>query len=113
MSSTEYLKKSKTNHLLYPLDKMLVDKLLPIVPRFIETYHLTLFTLIWSSLVILSSYLGSDTRFVYLFIAVLIIMQYLTDLLDGAIGRARNTGLILWGFFMDHFLTMSFYVLSV
>lgn len=108
MNSTEYLKKSKTNHLLYPLDKYLVDKLLPRIPRFLETYHLTLLTLVWSILVILLSYLLSDSRLVYLFIAGLIVLQYLTDLLDGAIGRARNTGLILWGFFMDHFLDYVF-----
>lgn len=108
MSSTEYLKKSKTNHLLYPLDKVLVDKLQPTVPGFLQTYHLTLLTIIWSFLVIIVSYVFGDSRFVYLLIAILVILQYLTDLLDGAVGRARNTGLVLWGFFMDHFLDYVF-----
>lgn len=108
MSSTEYLKKSKTNHLLYPLDKMLVDKLLPAVPKFLQTYHLTLLTIIWSLLAIFVSYVLSDSRWVYFLIASIVILQYLTDLLDGAVGRARNTGLVLWGFFMDHFLDYVF-----
>jgi phosphatidylglycerophosphate synthase len=30
-----------------------------------------------------------------------IVFQYITDLLDGEIGRKRNTGLIKWGFYMD------------
>ena len=29
-------------------------------------------------------------------------------MLDGAVGRARNTGLIKWGFYMDHFLDFIF-----
>ncbi len=35
-------------------------------------------------------------------------MQYITDMLDGAVGRMRNTGLIKWGFYMDHFLDYVF-----
>jgi phosphatidylglycerophosphate synthase len=35
-------------------------------------------------------------------------MQYITDLFDGAVGRQRGTGLIKWGFFMDHFLDYVF-----
>ncbi|MFC1452445.1 YiiX/YebB-like N1pC/P60 family cysteine hydrolase, partial [Verrucomicrobiota bacterium] len=38
----------------------------------------------------------------------MIAMQYLTDLLDGAIGRQRNTGLVKWGYYMDHFLDYIF-----
>ncbi|MGE4489428.1 MAG: CDP-alcohol phosphatidyltransferase family protein, partial [Kiritimatiellales bacterium] len=34
--------------------------------------------------------------------------QYLTDLLDGAVGRERNTGLVKWGYYMDHFLDYIF-----
>jgi phosphatidylglycerophosphate synthase len=38
----------------------------------------------------------------------MIVGQYITDLLDGAIGRLRNTGLVKWGFYMDHFLDFMF-----
>ena len=38
----------------------------------------------------------------------MIVMQYITDLLDGEIGRRRNTGLIKWGYYMDHFLDYLF-----
>ena len=36
------------------------------------------------------------------------VTQYLSDLFDGAIGRKRDTGLVKWGFFMDHFLDYVF-----
>jgi len=38
----------------------------------------------------------------------MVLFQYLTDLYDGAVGRHRNTGLVKWGFFMDHFLDFLF-----
>ena len=37
-------------------------------------------------------------------ITIMIKLQYLSDLYDGAAGRHRNTGLLKWGYFMDHFL---------
>jgi len=37
-----------------------------------------------------------------------IVLQYITDVLDGAIGRARDTGLVKWGFYMDHFFDFIF-----
>ncbi len=38
----------------------------------------------------------------------MIVAQWLTDSLDGAVGRARNTGLIRWGYYMDHLLDYFF-----
>jgi len=38
----------------------------------------------------------------------MILLQYLTDLFDGELGRQRDTGLIKWGFYMDHFLDFIF-----
>ena len=37
-----------------------------------------------------------------------IALQYLSDVLDGAVGRYRDTGLVKWGFYMDHFLDFMF-----
>lgn len=37
-----------------------------------------------------------------------IVLQYLTDIFDGAVERARSTGLVKWGFYMDHFLDFVF-----
>lgn len=108
MSENAFLSKNKSNHILYPLDKYLKNRLIMLVPRFIQTYHLTMFTLLWSLLIIVLAYIFEDSRIIYLLISIIIILQYFTDLLDGEVGRRRKTGLVLWGFFMDHFLDYVF-----
>lgn len=82
--------------------------LIPCVPKGIETYHLTLTTVVWSILVVLFSWLATFNRQWMWGVSGAIVAQYVTDLLDGAIGRNRNTGLIKWGFYMDHFLDYVF-----
>ncbi len=79
------------------------------VPAKVQTHHLTLLTLLWSLGVIMSGYLAQfDIRFLWLS-CLMIVFQYITDLLDGTIGRMRNTGLIKWGYYMDHFLDYIFF----
>lgn len=82
--------------------------LVPMVPNFIETNHLTLTTIFWCFVIIISSFLARyNIQWLWL-TSFMIFMQYVTDLLDGEIGRRRNTGLIKWGFYMDHFLDYIF-----
>ena len=82
--------------------------LVPRVPACIETWHLTYSTIAWSIGVILFSFLAkTDIRWLWL-VSLCIFLQYLTDLLDGAVGRTRNTGLIKWGYYMDHLLDYLF-----
>jgi len=81
--------------------------LVPKVPKCIETYHLTLTTVLWSLLIIVFSFLARYNIHWLWLVSLMIVFQYLTDLLDGEIGRRRNTGLIKWGFYMDHFLDFS------
>lgn len=95
------------------LDKwgfMFRDWLVPRVPKWLETYHLTLMTILWSLLIILCGWLAFYTANLNWFwlSSVFIALQWVTDVLDGEIGRRRNTGLIKWGFFMDHFLDYVF-----
>lgn len=78
------------------------------VPNWLETYHLTLLTVLWSILSICFAYLARDNIQWLWFVSLMIVLQYITDLFDGAVGRTRNTGLIKWGFFMDHFLDFVF-----
>jgi phosphatidylglycerophosphate synthase len=86
----------------------MLRRLLPLVPRSIETYHLTLTTIVWSALVIVAGWFAyADIRWLWL-ASFAIALQYLTDLLDGAVGRARGTGLVKWGYYMDHFLDFVF-----
>ncbi len=84
------------------------DMLLPLVPQCVQTYHLTLTTVLWSLLIIVFCFLASfNPRWMW-WTSLMIVLQYITDLLDGAVGRTRNTGLVKWGFYMDHFLDYLF-----
>jgi phosphatidylglycerophosphate synthase len=80
----------------------------PKIPSCIETYHLTLMTLLWSLINIVLGFFVRNNVSVLWLVSLMIVCQYLTDLFDGELGRQRNTGLIKWGFFMDHFLDYIF-----
>ncbi|MCL1856860.1 MAG: hypothetical protein FWF84_04355, partial [Kiritimatiellaeota bacterium] len=82
--------------------------LLPWVPRWLETNHLTLMTVPWCALILLFSYVARFNVAWLWGVSAMIAAQYVTDLLDGAIGRQRGTGLVKWGFYMDHFLDFFF-----
>lgn len=84
------------------------NKIIPHMPKFIETYHLTWMTLLWSLLIILFGFLARNNINWMWAVSLMIFFQYLTDLFDGALGRYRNTGLIKWGYYMDHFLDYLF-----
>jgi len=94
--------------ILHTGETKLKNWLAPKVPKCIETYHLTLTTVLWSLLIIVFSFLARYNIHWLWLVSVMIVFQYLTDLLDGEIGRRRNTGLIKWGFYMDHFLDYIF-----
>lgn len=95
------------------LDKWTVkfrDWAVPMVPSWMETYHLTLMTILWSLGIVFcgwAAYFWSNLNWFWLS-SFFIAMQWVTDVLDGELGRQRNTGLIKWGFFMDHFLDYIF-----
>jgi phosphatidylglycerophosphate synthase len=79
------------------------------VPANVGTHHLTLMTLVWSFGVVLSGYLAQFNMQWLWLSSLMIVCQYITDLLDGTIGRLRNTGLVKWGYYMDHFLDYIFF----
>lgn len=80
----------------------------PKIPGWLETYHLTYMTLGWSLVnVILAFYAKANLKLLWL-VSLMIVLQYLSDLFDGEVGRQRDTGLIKWGFYMDHFLDYIF-----
>ena len=80
----------------------------PKVPKCIETYHLTLMTVLWSIGNMTMAFYARNNHTILWLVSLLIVLQYLTDLLDGELGRQRGTGLIKWGFYMDHFLDYVF-----
>ena len=89
-------------------ERRMVTWLVPKVPPFLETYHLTLMTLLWSAGIVAASYLARQNLHWLWLVSTCIALQYLTDVLDGAVGRYRDTGLVKWGFYMDHFLDYLF-----
>ena len=94
--------------LLADAEEHLKNWMLPKVPKSVETYHLTLTTVLWCLLLIVFGFLSRHNVHWLWLSSLVIFLQYITDLLDGAIGRTRNTGLIKWGFYMDHFLDYMF-----
>lgn len=101
-------RKAKRTSLLGTLEIKLVDRQAKLVPKFLETYHLTYLTIHWSLLIIFFSFLARNNINWLWLVSLMILFQYITDLFDGAIGRHRNTGLIKWGYHMDHFLDFVF-----
>jgi phosphatidylglycerophosphate synthase len=94
--------------LLSPLERRLAPHLLPLVPLWLGTHHLTLLTLAWSALTLGCGYLARGDRRWLWGSSLAIVLQYLTDHLDGKVGKTRGTGLVRWGFYMDHLLDYVF-----
>jgi hypothetical protein len=80
----------------------------PKLPSWIETWHLTYLTLIWSGLILVFSWNAKENLQWLWLVSLMILAQYVSDLFDGALGRYRKTGLIKWGYYMDHLLDYVF-----
>jgi phosphatidylglycerophosphate synthase len=100
---------SKTNtSFLTPFERRLAVRVLPKIPSWLETYHLTMLTLVWSGFILFFSYLAkSDLRWLW-GVSAMVALQYVTDHYDGKIGKYRGTGLVRWGYYMDHLLDYLF-----
>lgn len=90
------------------LENKVVARTINYLPSWLETHHLTLMTILWSIGVVISGYLARQNLNWLWLSSLMIFMQYVTDLYDGKVGKHRNTGLIKWGYFMDHFLDYIF-----
>jgi phosphatidylglycerophosphate synthase len=93
---------------LSPLERRMSRHVIPYIPVWLETYHLTLLTVVWCALIVLSGYLAQGDRRWLWGVSVMIAFQYVTDHFDGKVGKYRNTGLVKWGFYMDHLLDYVF-----
>ena len=93
---------------LSPLERRLAPVVLPHIPPWLETQHLTMLTLLWSALILVFSYLAANNiRWLWL-VSLMIFCHYVTDHFDGKVGKYRNTGLVRWGYYMDHLLDYFF-----
>jgi len=99
----------KTNSgMLGPLERRLTAFILPRIPRWLETYHLTLLTPVWAIGITLFGYLAAgNLRWLWM-TNVMLVLHYFTDHFDGKLGKYRNTGLRKWGFYMDHLFDYGF-----
>ena len=95
--------------LLYELETSMKDKIVPNVPKFLTTRRLTMMTLLWAVLLVVAFYFAKENLMWVNVASLLIVVQYITDVLDGAVGRYREAGLVKWGFYMDHFLDGVFF----
>ncbi len=94
--------------LLGPIERRFIDWAVPKVPKPIMSHHLTMLTLAWSILMVLFGALANSQPVWLHAMSVLVFLQWLTDSLDGSLGKYRKQGLVKWGFFMDHFLDLLF-----
>ena len=85
-------------------EKKFADKYAPKIPKILETNRLTYLSLVWTFCILLFGYLGRNNIQWFWFVSLMIVFHYLTDMFDGAVGRYRETGLIRWGYYMDHML---------
>ena len=99
----------KTNSgMLVPLERRFTAFVLPRLPWWLETYHLTLLTPVWSIGITFFGYLAaSNLRWLWM-TNLMIVLHYFTDHFDGKLGKYRNTGLRKWGFYMDHLFDYGF-----
>src|SRR5687767_12720109 len=97
-----------SSSLLSPLERRLAAAVVPRVPAWLGTHHLTLMTLAWCAGLVLFGWLAAgDLRWLWAS-SLMIALQWLTDFFDGKVGKHRGTGLVRWGFYMDHLLDFAF-----
>ncbi|HEX8557844.1 MAG TPA: CDP-alcohol phosphatidyltransferase family protein [Pyrinomonadaceae bacterium] len=94
--------------LLSPLERRLAAAVVPRVPSWLGTQHLTLMTLAWcAGLLLFGRLAAADPRWLW-GSSAMIALQWVTDFFDGKVGKHRGTGLVRWGFYMDHLLDFAF-----
>ena len=105
----EFAGAHKTNtSFLSPLERRLAPLVIPRIPKWLETYHLTMLTLVWSLGILGFSFLAAgNIRWLWM-VSLMIALQWVTDHYDGKVGKYRNTGLVRWGYYMDHLLDYFF-----
>jgi phosphatidylglycerophosphate synthase len=109
IETQEFAGAHKTNtSFLSPLERRMAPIIVPLIPSWLETQHLTMLTLLWSLMILLFSFLAAGNIHWLWLVSLMILLQYVTDFIDGKVGKYRNTGLVRWGYYMDHLLDYFF-----
>ena len=101
-------KKLPMKTLLAGWERRFIDGKVSKFPRWIEGYHLTLMTLMWSAGLIVFGWLARTNPHWLWLSSLMLALQWFTDCFDGALGRHRDTGIPKWGYYMDHLLDFVF-----
>ena len=101
-------KKVPMRTLLAPYERKLIDSNVGRLPGWLQGYHLTLMTVLWSAGMIFFGYLARQNINWLWMSSLMLCLQWFTDCFDGALGRHRDTGIPKWGYYMDHFLDFVF-----
>src|SRR5215207_9529249 len=109
MQSEQFALATKSSSsLLSPLERRLAARVVPRIPLWLGTQHLTMLTLAWCAGLVAFGYLAAgDLRWLW-GSSLMIALQWATDFFDGKVGKHRGTGLVRWGFYMDHLLDFAF-----
>ncbi len=108
MSETFAGDKKKGQSILGPYERKFIDSALPRIPKPIMSHHLTAVTALWSAGCVLFGWLAQDNLHWLHGMSIMVFGQWLTDSLDGSLGKYRRQGLVKWGFFADHILDLIF-----
>ena len=100
--------KKQGQSLLGPVERRFINWAVPKIPGRIMSHHLTSVTLLWSAGTVLFGWLATGDRVWLHGVSVMVFGQWLTDSLDGTLGKYRKQGLVKWGFYMDHLLDFLF-----
>lgn len=100
-------KKTHRNpNIVEPLYRKFSEIIIPKLPKQINSFNLTLISLLWSSLILIGGFLSKkNVNWLYLIILA-VFLHSITDFLDGKVGRYRKTGAIKWGYYMDHIMDL-------
>ncbi len=98
----------KGQSILGPYERTFIDFVIPKIPKPILSHHLTAVTAFWSAGCVLFGWLAQNNLHWLHGMSVMVFGQWLTDSLDGSLGKYRKQGLVKWGFFADHLLDLIF-----
>jgi phosphatidylglycerophosphate synthase len=87
----------------------LKDQLARRIPLFFSSRKLTFLSLVAAFLAFLSYYLAKHHLWFIWLASFFILAQWVTDTLDGEVGRHRKEGFIKWGLYVDHFFDFIFF----
>lgn len=95
--------KNRIESLFSPVNHEIVNQNIKHVPHWIETYHLTGLTYIWVIIILIGGILSQYSLLAVWLCLLALVGHIISDAFDGALGRYRKTGLVKWGYYVDHF----------